>query len=257
MRQPFIKQPLPALGAWSLLLSPRPSLVVNMALFSQTKHGPSREVARHTVWCAQTFRLLTGRLNLPVSSPCFTLLMRVYFYQPLWENGPALWQLVPDKEFLIKIEISDHPQSAQPFWVSELSVEQVHPWKELCLFRKQDCSFFRVVMNKSPRGVAKGNYEHLVCTELIAEWILRRVMFYLDLFSNFWILCFPIEFSLSDFLPHTSSRKYWSEMIKYIFYLLTLTLCQVKAIFTTVFSFYQALKPYLLYTKCINIKSHN
>ena len=205
--------------AWSLLLSHTPSLVVNMALFSQTKHGLSREVARHTVWCAQTFRLLTGRLNLPVSSPCFTLLMRVYFYQPLWENGPALWQLVPDKEFLIKIEISDHPQSAQPFWVSELRVEEVQPWKELCLFRKQDCSFFRAAMNKSPRRVAKGNYEHLACTELIAELILRRVMFYLDLFSNFWILCFPIEFSLSYFLPHTSSRKYWSEMIKYIFYL--------------------------------------
>lgn len=40
--------------------------------------------------------------------------MRVYFYQPLWENCPALWQLVTDKEFLIKIEISNHPQSSQP-----------------------------------------------------------------------------------------------------------------------------------------------
>ena len=70
MRKPFIKEPLPAVGAWSLLLSHWPSLVVNMALFSQTKHGLSREVPRHTVWCAQTFQLLTGRLNLVVSSPC-------------------------------------------------------------------------------------------------------------------------------------------------------------------------------------------
>ena len=61
MRKPFIKEPLPAVGAWSLLLSHWPS---------QTKHGLSREVARHAVWCAQTFQLLTGRLNLVVSSPC-------------------------------------------------------------------------------------------------------------------------------------------------------------------------------------------
>lgn len=115
MRQPLVKEPLSAVEAWSLLLSPRPFLVVNMALFSQTQHGPSHEVARHTVWCAQTFRLLTGQLTLAVSSPGFTLLMSVCFYQPLWENSPALWQLVPDKEFPIEIEISDHPQSSQPF----------------------------------------------------------------------------------------------------------------------------------------------
>lgn len=109
MRQPFIKEPLPAAGVWSLLLSHRPFLAVNMVLFSQTKQGPSSEAVRHTVWCAQTFQLLTGRLNLVVPSPCFTLLMCVYFYRPPWENSPALWQLVPDKEFLIEIEISNHP----------------------------------------------------------------------------------------------------------------------------------------------------
>lgn len=134
VRQPFIKEPLPALGAWSLLFTHRPSLVVNMALFSQTKHRPSHEVARHTVWCAQTFRLLTGQLNPAVSSPCFTSLMPVYFYQPLWENCPVLWQLVADREFLIKIEIVDYPRSSPPFWVPELrGTEAAHPWKELWL----------------------------------------------------------------------------------------------------------------------------
>jgi hypothetical protein len=58
MRQPFRKEALPGSWAWSLLLTHRPSLVVNMELFSQTKHGPSLEVARHSVWCAQTFWLL-------------------------------------------------------------------------------------------------------------------------------------------------------------------------------------------------------
>lgn len=125
MRQPFIKEPLPAVGAWSLLLTHRPSLVVNRALFSQTKHRPSHEVARHTVWCAQTFRLLTGQLNPAVSSPCSASLMHVvfrfflffffFFTSPLWENCPVLWQLVADKEFLIKIEISEHPGGSQPF----------------------------------------------------------------------------------------------------------------------------------------------
>lgn len=55
--------------------------------------------------------------------------MCVYFYQPLWENGPALWQLVTDKEFLIKIEISNHPQSSQPSF-SELKEEEARPWGE-------------------------------------------------------------------------------------------------------------------------------
>lgn len=74
MRQPFRKEPLPAVGAWSLLLPHRPFLVVNMALFSQTKQGPFQGVARHTVWGAQTFLLQTGQPSLAVSSPCFTLL---------------------------------------------------------------------------------------------------------------------------------------------------------------------------------------
>ena len=82
MRQPFIKEPLPALGAWSLLFTHRPSLVVNMALFPQTKHRPSHEVARHTVWGAQTCRLLTGQLNVAVSSPCFASRVRVSFFSP-------------------------------------------------------------------------------------------------------------------------------------------------------------------------------
>lgn len=103
-----------AVQAWSLLFTHWPSLVVNMELFSQAQRGPSLEVGRHSVWCAQTFRLRPGQLDLAMSSPRFTLLMRVYFYQPLWENDPALWQLVTDKEFLIKIEISDDPQSSQP-----------------------------------------------------------------------------------------------------------------------------------------------
>lgn len=121
MRQPFRKEPLPAVGAWSLLLPHRPFLVVNMALFSQTKQGPFQGVARHTVWGAQTFLLQTGQPSLAVSSPCFTLLcVCVYFYHPLWENCPALWQFVADKEFLIKIEISHYPQSSQPFCVPEL-----------------------------------------------------------------------------------------------------------------------------------------
>lgn len=98
-----------------------------MALFSQTKHGPSPGVARHTVWCAQTFQLLAGRLGLAVPSPCFTLLMHVYFYQPLWENRPALWQLVADKEFLIKIEIFSHPQSCRPFCFPELGDREAGP----------------------------------------------------------------------------------------------------------------------------------
>lgn len=68
VRQPCIKDPLLAAGFWSLLFIQRPSLVVNMALFSQTKQGPSLEVARHTVWCAQTFWLLTGQLTLAESS---------------------------------------------------------------------------------------------------------------------------------------------------------------------------------------------
>lgn len=140
MRQPFIKEPLRAVGAWSLLFTQRPSLVVNMALFSQTKHGPSLEVARHPVWCAQTFRLLTGQLTLAVSSSCFTLLMCVYFYQPLWENCPALWQLVTDKEFLIKIEISDHPQSSQPSKFQSSRTRRLVLEKN-CGFRKRDCCF--------------------------------------------------------------------------------------------------------------------
>lgn len=140
MRQPFIKEPLPAVGAWSLLFTQRPSLVVNMALFSQTKHGPSLEVARHTVWCAQTFRLLTGQLALAVSSSCFTLLMCVYFYQPLWENCPALWQLVTDKEFLMKIEISDYPQSSQPSAFQSSEMGRLVLEKNYG-FRKQWCGF--------------------------------------------------------------------------------------------------------------------
>lgn len=150
MRQPFKKEPLLAVGFWSLLFIQRPSLVVNMALFSQTKHGPSLEVARHTVWCAQTFRLLTGQLALAESSSCFTLLMCVYFYQPLWENGPALWQLVTDKEFLIKIEISNHPQGSQPSF-SELKEEEAPPWGgKKSGFRKQYCWFLRSCDKQKP-----------------------------------------------------------------------------------------------------------
>lgn len=123
-----------------------------MALFSQTKHRPSDEVARHTVWCAQTFRLLTGQLNLAVSSPCLTSLMRVYFYQLLWENYPVLWQLVADKEFLIKIEISDHSQNPHP---SETQSTGMRRLRKGCGLRKQYCSFFMAMTNESPHGIAK------------------------------------------------------------------------------------------------------
>lgn len=53
--------------------------------------------------------------------------MHVYFYQPLWENCPVLWQCVADKEFLIKIEISNHLQRSQPYCVPEFRDEEVRP----------------------------------------------------------------------------------------------------------------------------------
>lgn len=43
-------------------------------------------------------------------------------------------------------------------------------------------------------------------------FLLRSFFFlvcfcFLDLFSNFWTLCFPIECSITYFFPHTSSKK--------------------------------------------------
>lgn len=135
---------------WGLVIvtPPRPFLAVNMTLFSQTKQGPFWGVARHSVWCAQTFWLLTEQPDLAVSSPDITALMRVYFYQPPWENCPALWQFVADKEFLIKIEISNHPQSSQPLCVPELWGE------ETCLCMGMQC-FFLAMKNKSPHALTK------------------------------------------------------------------------------------------------------
>ena len=184
MRQPFIKEPLPAAGAWSLLSTQRPSLVVNRALFSQTKHGPSLEVARHTVWCAQTLRLLTGQLTLAVSSSCFTLLMHVYFYQPRWENCPALWQLVTDKEFLIKIEISNHPQSSQPseFRAQRGGGSSLKKKKKTVALGSSIVGFLTMVINESPHVV---NYKHLACNKLIGRVISQKAMVSLRSFVFF------------------------------------------------------------------------
>lgn len=93
VRQTFRTEARPDGGAWSLSLSHRPSLVVNTDLFSQTKQGPSLKVARHAVWYAETFPLLTGQLESPPPPPPppLALLMCVYFYPPLWENCLALW----------------------------------------------------------------------------------------------------------------------------------------------------------------------
>lgn len=104
-------------GCWGLVIVTQP------LAFPGGKHG--------TVFPDQTWTVPRGTqthclvcTNISTSDwkaqpgGVFPLLMRVYFYQPLWENGPALWQLVPDKEFLIEIEICDHHQRAQPFWVS-------------------------------------------------------------------------------------------------------------------------------------------
>lgn len=95
-------------GWWSLVI------VIHPKAFPGGKHG--------TVFPDQTWTLLRDSqthclvcTNISASDwtarpgsvfPCFTLLMHVYFYQPLWENCPVLWQCVADKEFLIKIEIS-------------------------------------------------------------------------------------------------------------------------------------------------------
>lgn len=96
-------------------LSHRPSRVVNTELFPQTKQGPSLEAARHTVWCAQTFPLLTGQLgpavSLPPPTPIYFTNVCVFLPAPM---GKPL-RFVADKGFLMKIEISGHPQSSQPY----------------------------------------------------------------------------------------------------------------------------------------------
>lgn len=170
MGQPFIKEPLPAVGAWSLLFTQRPSLVVNMALFSQTKHGPSLEVARHTVWCAQTFRLLTGQLTLAVSSSCFTLLMCVYFYQPLWEYCPAFWQLSLTRNFSSRLKSLTIPKAPNP-----LSF-RAQGWggsslKRTMALGSSIVGFFMAVMNESPHLV---NYKHLAGNKLIGKVISEK-----------------------------------------------------------------------------------
>lgn len=62
MRKPFIKEPLLAAGAWSLLAQPSwPFPGGNMALFSQTKHGLSREGAQtHCLVCTNISTWLEG-----------------------------------------------------------------------------------------------------------------------------------------------------------------------------------------------------
>lgn len=201
------KEALPGSWAWSLLLSHGPSLVVNTELVSQTKQGPSVEVARHSVWCAQTFWLLTGQLGVVMSSPRSTLLMCVYFYQTPWENCPALWQLVTDKEFLFKIEISGHPQSSKPFWVSELGPRRLVLEKNRGI-KKQHCGSFRTVMNwgktllQSPKRI----YEHLTCNKLIKTVVIKLV-FLLRCDFNFSILCFPTKYSLQWWFEYKMSPK--------------------------------------------------
>lgn len=113
VRQTFRTEARPDGGAWSLSLSHRPSLVVNTDLFSQTKQGLSLKVVRHAVWYAETFPLLTGQLESPPPPPTPIGFTNVCVFLPTPMG--KLPGFVADKGFLMKIEISDHPQSPQPF----------------------------------------------------------------------------------------------------------------------------------------------
>lgn len=162
MRQPFIKEPLPALRAWSLLLTHRPSPVVSRALFSQTKHRPSHEVARHTVWCAQTFRLLTGQLNPAVSSPCSTSLMHVvflfsvcvFFTSPTGKTALFYGNLSLTRNFSSRLKSLSIPEAPDPSEFQSSGMKRPILEKN-CGLRKQHCGFFTTVVNESPHVVPK------------------------------------------------------------------------------------------------------